>query len=341
MTTTDTHRATFTDAATATATGGSTVTTGLDCLAETLAFNADFEATAARRPDRAAGLDAATLEAMRRNRLAGDTPPDRLAEGRDRTIETDDGPILLRCFTPREVTGVYLHIHGGGWMFGSADGQDARLWELASAARLAVVSVEYRLAPEHPYPAAIEDCLRAARWLVEHAETEFGTGRLLVGGESAGAYLSVTTLLRLRDLGLHNAFQAAQLIFGPYDLSMTPSQRSFGSRKLLSNTDSLRATYASYAPGRDESQLRDPELSPLYADLSGLPPARMVVGTEDPLRDDTLFLAARWRAAGAPVQVELVAGAMHGFTLFPLTVTAREHRHQAEFLGTGGNGGAG
>ncbi|WP_256122658.1 alpha/beta hydrolase [Streptomyces sp. LUP47B] len=305
-----------------------------DCLAETLAFNAQYEATAPRRPAREGRPGADLLAALRHNRLGGDTPPTRLPYGQDRVVE---GGVKVRVFVPDRVDGVYLHFHGGGWAFGSADGQDERLWLLAVRARLAVVSVEYRLAPEHPFPAGPDDCEVAARWLVKHAAAEFGTERLLIGGESAGAHLSVLTLLRLRDRhGIIGAFRAAHLLFGPYDLSMTPSQRSFGSRRLLSNTDTLRRTYELCTPGLGAEQRRDPEVSPLFADLAGLPPARIVVGTEDPLLDDSLFLARRWQAAGAPVRLGVVAGAMHGFTLFPLTVTERELRRERHFLSTTG-----
>ncbi|RKT16286.1 acetyl esterase/lipase [Streptomyces sp. 1114.5] len=305
-----------------------------DCLPETLAFNAQFEAAAASRPARGRGLDPATLALLRRNRLAGDAPPLRLPQGRDRTV---GGGVKVRVFVPERVEGAYLHIHGGGWAFGSADGQDERLWHLAEQARLAVVSVDYRLAPEHPFPAGPDDCEAAARWLVQHAAAEFGTERLLIGGESAGAHLSVVTLLRLRDRhGITGAFRAAQLLFGPYDLSMTPSQRAFGPRPLLSNTDALHGSYALFTPGMGEEERRSPEVSPLFADLTGLPPARIVVGTEDPLLDDSLFLAARWEAAGAPVQLGVVAGAMHGFTLFPLAVTERELRRERDFLAFAG-----
>lgn len=305
-----------------------------DCLAETLAFNKKFEAAAASRPAREGAPDATVLVALRRNRLGGDTPPVRLPQGRDRVLA---GGVRVRAFVPDRVDGVYLHIHGGGWAFGSADGQDERLWRLAEQARLAVLSVEYRLAPEHPFPAGPDDCEAAARWLVDHAAAEFGTQRLLIGGESAGAHLSVVTLLRLRDRhGVTGAFRAAHLLFGPYDLSMTPSQRSFGPRRLLSNTGTLRQTYELFTPGTGAEQRRDPEVSPLFADLAGLPPARMVVGTEDPLLDDSLFLATRWQAAGAPVQLGVVAGAMHGFTLFPLTVTGRELQRERDFLSTTG-----
>ncbi|MFF4951307.1 alpha/beta hydrolase [Streptomyces chattanoogensis] len=305
-----------------------------DCLAETLAFNEQFEATAASRPTREQAPDATVLARLRRNRLGGNTPPVRLAHGQDRVVA--DG-VRVRVFVPDHVEGVYLHIHGGGWAFGSAGGQDEKLWQLAVQARLAVVSVDYRLAPEHPFPAGPDDCEAAARWLVDHAAAEFGTQRLLIGGESAGAHLSVVTLLRLRDRhGITGAFRAAHLLFGPYDLSMTPSQRSFGAKRLLSNTDSLRGSYELFTPGMGAEQRRDPQVSPLFADLTGLPPARIVVGTEDPLLDDSLFLAQRWQAAGAPVQLGVVAGAMHGFTLFPLTVTERELRREREFLAAAG-----
>ncbi|MFF9277990.1 alpha/beta hydrolase [Streptomyces griseosporeus] len=301
-----------------------------DCLAETLEFNARFEAAAASRPPRGRAPDADVLALLRRNRLGGDAPPVRLPQARDRVVA---GGAQVRVFVPDRVDGVYLHLHGGGWVFGSADGQDEKLWRLAVEARLAVVSVDYRLAPEHPFPAGPDDCAAAARWLVDHAEAEFGTGRLLIGGESAGAHLSVLTLLRLRDRhGVTGAFRAAHLAFGAYDLSMTPSQRLFGSRRLLSNSDSLRGSYEMFTPGMSPEERRDPEVSPLYADLTGMPPARLVVGTQDPLLDDSLFLAQRWRTAGAPVRLDVVAGAMHGFTLFPSTVTAREQRRERDFL---------
>ncbi|WP_433466169.1 alpha/beta hydrolase [Spirillospora sp. CA-128828] len=305
-----------------------------DCLLETLAFNEQFEAAAASRPARGKAPNAAALALLRRNRLGGDTPPVRLPQGQDRVVE---GGVKVRVFVPEHVDGVYLHIHGGGWAFGSADGQDERLWRLAERTRLAVASVDYRLAPEHPFPAGPDDCEAAARWLLKHAPAEFGTERLLIGGESAGAHLSVVTLLRLRDRhGITGAFRAAHLLFGPYDLSMTPSQRTFGPRRLLSNTDSLRGSYELFTPGMGDEQRRDPEVSPLFADLAELPPARIVVGTEDPLLDDSLFLAARWQAAGAPVRLDVVAGAMHGFTLFPLTITEREQRRERDFLVSAG-----
>jgi acetyl esterase/lipase len=101
------------------------------------------------------------------------------------------------------------------------------LHTLATRAHLAVASVDYRLAPEHPFPAGPDDCEAAACWLVEHAQREFGTSRLLIGGESAGGHLSALTLLRMRDRhGAADAFCGANLVFGAFDLGMTPSQRN-------------------------------------------------------------------------------------------------------------------
>ena len=289
-----------------------------DCLAETTEFNDKFAAAAAARPDRAAGLDPAALALLRRNRLGDDKPPVRLAEARDAII----GGVPVRVFEPSPAPGVFLHIHGGGWAFGSADGQDDRLLRLARQSGLTVVSVDYRLAPEHPLADAAADCLAVASALIASS-----AGPLMIGGESAGAHLSVLTLLALGPRA--SAFRAAHLTFGVFDLGLTPSQRLFGNRRLLSNTASLRNTYEMVTPGLSPEERRDPAISPLYADLSGMPPARFVVGTEDPLLDDSRFMAARWPAQA---RLDIVAGAMHGFTLFPLTITAREADREAAYL---------
>lgn len=119
-------------------------------------------------------------------------------DARVRRIPGPAGEIGIRVIAPPSPRGVYLHFHGGGWALGAAHHQDVPNKRLSAACDMAVVSVDYRLAPEDPYPAAPDDCEAAALWLVEHAEREFGTRRLLIGGESAGAHLSVVTLLRLR-----------------------------------------------------------------------------------------------------------------------------------------------
>jgi acetyl esterase/lipase len=306
------------------------ITTGADVAEQTRAFNQTLAETLAALP---APYEVDDPPASRAARARGEGPfpaPARLEEGEDQAITGRAGQIPLRVFTPPVVHGVYLHIHGGGWTLGSAAGQDVQLWRLARTAEVAVVSVDYRLSPEHPYPAAPDDCEDAARWLVDNAEREFGTDRLTIGGESAGAHLSVVTLLRLGAQAA--AFRAAQLSFGAYDLSMTPSQRQWGEFNLVLSGPIMAWFYEQFVPGTSPEERRDPDISPLYADLAGLPPARFVVGTQDPLLDDTLFMASRWEAAGNGTTLEVVAEAAHGFLQFPLEITERELAAQEEYL---------
>jgi acetyl esterase len=261
-------------------------------------------------------------------------PPRLDSVASDRTIPGRGGDIGLRVFVPPIVTGLMLHIHGGGWVLGENWHQDVVLWELAQRAQVAVASVEYRLAPENPYPAGPDDCEDAAAWLVENAEKEFGTSRLLIGGESAGAHLSVVTLLRMRDRhGAAAAFDRALLTFGCYDLSLVPSVRRWGDRPLVLNTPIVEWFTDCFLPGKDAEARRDPDISPLYADLSGLCPALFMVGTADPLLDDTLFMEARWRAAGNASELHVYEEAAHGFILFPIAYAEEAKANLARFAG--------
>ena len=125
------------------------------------------------------------IEPLREARLKGRGlfgPIVRSPNGIDRYIPGPAGSLKLRVFSPGDVDGVFLHFHGGGWAMGSADYQDGRLEQVANAAGVAAVSVDYRLAPEHPYPAPADDAEAAAQWIVENAASEFGTDRIVVGG---------------------------------------------------------------------------------------------------------------------------------------------------------------
>lgn len=300
-------------------------TTGFEDIDETLAFNRQLAELMATVPPVNVVDDPVKIREDRARGVGPFPAPVRLDEAVDRTVPGRAGDIPIRVFTPEVVRGVFLHLHGGGWTLGSAANQDPFLAALAHHADVAVVSVEYRLAPEHPYPAGPDDCEDAAAWLVANAEREFGTDRLVIGGESAGAHLAVSTLLRLRDRrGITDAFRAAQLTFGAYDLSMTPSTRRWGDRNLVLSLPVVTWFSDQFVPGRSPEERRDPDISPLYADLSGMPPARFVVGTEDPLLDDSLFMAARWRSAASPAVLDVVAEAVHGFVLYPIAVAQQE-----------------
>ena len=261
--------------------------------------------------------------------------PEFLPHARDVTIPSRRGDLRVRVVAPeREAVGVYLHIHGGGWVLGACDEQDVRLTALAEATGLCAVSVEYRLSPEHPYPAAPDDCEDAALWLLEGGFAELGVPEVAtIGGESAGGHLTATTLLRLRYRhGITGAFRGANLVYGVYDLSMTPSQRNWGDRFLVLSTPSMHWFGTCFTGSRDLEKLRDPDVSPLYAELHDLPPALFTVGDQDPLLDDSLFMAARWQAAGNGAELRVWPESVHGFNLFPLALARAANDAQYEFL---------
>jgi len=262
--------------------------------------------------------------AFREIRTKGGGPfPPIVHSDKARTILVDGKggrKIALNVIAPERARGVYLHIHGGGLVFGGADQQDPMLERIVQNTGMACASVEYRLAPEHPYPAAWDDCETAALWLVKNAKSEFGTDILTIGGESAGATLSAATLLRMRDRHGYTGFRAANLSYGNFDTSMTPSQTLTPEKGLLVGKQSIQKFAEAYLP--KETNPRDPDVSPLYANVKGLAPALFVVGTLDPLLDDTLFLYARWIAAGNDAELAIYPGAPHAFNLFPMPLGA-------------------
>ena len=253
----------------------------------------------------------------------------------DRVVEGPGGPIRLREFRPTHAKGAMLHIHGGGWVTGEPALTDLLHEPLCDHLQLAIVSVDYRLAPEHPFPAGPDDCEAAALWLIEHAANEYGTDHLLIGGESAGAHLAALTLLRLRDRhSAAEAFCGANLVFGCYDLSSTPSATGVGASP---ETDILKpdqmATFVEwFTPGWTTEQRRSPELSPMYAELSGMPPAFFTIGTADHLLDDTMFFAQRWVLAGNEAELLVYPDAPHACIGLP-TVLGHWWPRLESFLG--------
>lgn len=274
-------------------------------------------------------------EAFRAMRRRGEGPfPAPVMSPRARTINIagkNGNQIPLRVIAPgAPPRGVYLHLHGGGWVLGGSDMQDPMLERIADNTGQAVVAPEYRLAPEHPYPAGPDDCESAAAWLVANARREFGTDALTIGGESAGGHLTAVTIVRLRDRHGYTGWRGANVVYGAFDLSLTPSQRQFGNTRLVLRTIDMQQFYNAFLPTITER--RDPDISPLYADLKGLCPALFSVGTKDALLDDTLFMHARWVAAGNKAELVIYPGGAHGFTLFPNELSKNATARMDAFL---------
>lgn len=295
--------------------------------AETSAYNAQLAANRATVP-KIYDVGATRMRELRHRQWLRDSGPSPLAV--DRMIPGPDSEIRLRVIVPEHVEGVYFHIHGGGFALGEACASDQRNEEIAQRCKLAVVSVDYRLAPEHPYPAGPDDCEAAALWLVAHSQSEFGSERLLIGGESAGANLAVATLLRLRDRHGFRGFKAANLVFGVYDLSGTPSGPLLGDSALTLNDRSMVWFSDEYVP--DAARHREPDISPLWANLEGMPPALFTVGSLDPLLDDSLFMHARWLAAGNSAELAVYPGGPHGFTSHPTPIARQALERVDRFL---------
>jgi len=280
--------------------------------AETLAVNAEIVKRLNAEP---AGL---TIPEIRARRIAGigafpAAPKSSRAE--TMTIAGPSGPMELRVIAANNPRGLYFHIHGGGWSIGAPDQNDPLLERIADVAGLTCVSVKYRLAPENPYPAGPDDCEGAALWIVREGTKRFGLKKLVIGGESAGGHLSAVTLLRLRDRHQLNPFSVALLNYGCFDIGMTPSARGWGEEKLVLNTPAIVAFGRSFLPpGTDTT---NPDVSPLYANLRGMPAAIFSVGTRDALVDDSLFMAPRWLAAGNAAELAIHPGACHGFLSLP------------------------
>jgi acetyl esterase/lipase len=254
----------------------------------------------------------ASVDALRG--LAGANPY-RSDRARTLTVPSPEGGIPIRVIDAERPRGIYLHCHPGGWTIGSSEVQDAALEAIVAATGLTAVSIEYRLAPEHPYPAGLDDCERVARWVAEQGGEELGADLIVLAGESAGANLALCTMLRLKDDPAGAHVRGGVLLYGNYDLTMTPSQRAATSGVLITAA-ALEWFYDQYVP--DRGLRGHPDVSPLFADLGGLPPVHLAVGGRDSLLDDTVFLAARMVAAGVDCTLDVVPGGEHSFDMAPV-----------------------
>lgn len=204
---------------------------------------------------------------------------------------------------------VILYCHGGGYLFGSPLSYRAFTTRLAEAADARVFVLDYRLAPEHPFPAAADDVLAAYRWLSETTPAE----NIIVAGDSAGAGLSLSLLVQIKKAGL--AMPAAAILMSPYaDLNTTGDSLDANTATCaMFSGDSIRRAAATYLDGADAL---DPRASPLYADYSNFPPMLIYVSDNEVLRDDGLRVAEKAGAAGVPTELQVWRGQPHVWPLF-------------------------
>ena len=239
-------------------------------------------------------------------------PGDPVAKVEDRRIPGPAGEIPIRIYQPENARGVLVYFHGGGWVIGSLDSHDAPLRSLANAAGCSVVSVDYRLAPEHRHPAAAEDCYAATCWVADNARSlAADPDALAIGGDSAGGNLAAVAALLARERrGPRIRYQLLVYPVTDHDFERT-SYRENAEGYFLGRED-MRWFWNHYVPSQADRNLFT--ASPLRArDLSGLPPAHLISAEFDPLRDEGEAYAARLREAGVPISLTRYDGMIHGF----------------------------
>jgi acetyl esterase len=240
--------------------------------------------------------------------MIGDGPA--VANVEELQIPVRDAVIAGRRYAPEGAHGTIVWLHGGGWVLDGLDGADAMCRILANAAGATVVSVDYRVAPEHPFPVPLDDCWDALHWIAEREE-----GPLVLGGDSAGGNMTAVCAIRARDAG-GPALAGQVLVYPVTDHDMaTASYREHGDSGLLLGAREMEWFFDHYVA--DPAQRSNPEVSPLRAErLDGLPPAIVVAAGYDPLYDEVVAYARRLEEAGVPVTVHDHPDDAHAFFTF-------------------------
>lgn len=237
-----------------------------------------------------------------------------MAKAVDTTFPGPAGEIPVRILYPEigRPLPVIVYFHGGGWVVGSLETHHRAMRFLALKSGCAVVAVDYRLAPENPYPAPLDDCMAALRH-VQHqgAAHDLDAGAIAVGGDSAGANLAMAVALRARDEG-DSPIKAVLSFYGAFDADGdTGSMREFGDGKFGLSREGMNWYWRAYAgPSGD---MTDPLMSSMRANLSGLPPTHLFAAELDVLRDDTIEMDKLLRAAGVPGECKIYDGVVHAF----------------------------
>ncbi|OMB93497.1 esterase [Mycobacterium sp. NS-7484] len=274
-------------------------------------------------------MTGAEARAAIRSRFVPNPQPEPVASVTDHQVPVDNGRIDVRVYRPdtSEPPPILVYAHGGGFVFCDLDSHDGLCRSVANLTPAVVVSVDYRLAPEHRWPTAAEDFYAAVCWAVDHA-AEFGANpaRVAVGGDSAGGNLAAVTTLMARDR--RGPDLAAQLLLYPViapDFD-TDSYRLFG-RGFYNPRPALQWYWDQYVPA--VADRHHPYASPLHGELGGLPPAVVVLAGHDPLRDEGIAYADALQKAGVPVTRCAYEGGIHGFMTMPMLDIAHVARREA------------
>ena len=274
-------------------------------------------------------MTGAEARATIRFRFVPNPSPEPVREVRDLSIPVDGGAVDVRVYRPEgsDELPVLVYAHGGGFVFCDLDSHDGLCRNLANLIPAVVVSVGYRLAPEHRWPVAAEDVYAVTRWASQHAADLGGDPtRVAVGGDSAGGNLAAVTALMARDRG--GPALAAQLLLYPViDADFdTASYRQFG-EGFYNPRPAMQWYWDQYVP--EAADRTEPYASPLHGKLEGLPPAVVVWAGHDPLRDDAITYADALEAAGVATVRCPFDGGIHGFMTMPMLDIAHAARRQA------------